>query len=298
MSRRLLIKKTFLHDPLSESDAEIAHQSSDLHNVSVYYLCESFNFNEVLGVAELESIDFVSSLPNEETIVFKPNSTESTRLLVVFNFGIVVFWDFSAQEEGDIIKLLEKAMYGKLAMSAGLYSSYQNKIVATRKKLIQNDIIFLKENSPDEKTFISYALAQDLFLDRIAQEVEGFMTNFKILSRHLVKFGNTDLKPKQVYKIIGNIFLLLNKITYKKGIFDMPDYDFEQYQASYDEAQSYLNISTRVEDFINNTKLILDFYHIIYNDVDEQRGTNRDLALLFLVVMYSAIHFMWNVVLK
>lgn len=293
-----MIKKTFLHDPLSESDAEIAHQSSDLHNVSVYYLCESFNFNEVLGVAELESIDFVSSLPNEETIVFKPNSTESTRLLVVFNFGIVVFWDFSAQEEGDIIKLLEKAMYGKLAMSAGLYSSYQNKIVATRKKLIQNDIIFLKENSPDEKTFISYALAQDLFLDRIAQEVEGFMTNFKILSRHLVKFGNTDLKPKQVYKIIGNIFLLLNKITYKKGIFDMPDYDFEQYQASYDEAQSYLNISTRVEDFINNTKLILDFYHIIYNDVDEQRGTNRDLALLFLVVMYSAIHFMWNVVLK
>ena len=293
-----MIKKTFLHDPLSESDAEIAHQSSDLHNVSVYYLCESFNFNEVLGIAELESIDFVSSLPNDETIVFKPNNTESTRLLVVFNFGIVVFWDFSAQDEGDIIKLLEKAMYGKLAMSTGLYSSYQNKMVATRKKLIQNDIIFQKENSPDEKTFISYALAQHLFLNRIAQQVDGFMTNFKILSRHLVKFGNTDLKPKQVYKIIGNIFLLLNKITYKKGIFDMPDYDFEQYQASYDEAQSYLNISTRVEDFINNTKLILDFYHIIYNDVDEQRGTNRDLALLFLVVMYSAIHFMWNVVLK
>jgi len=159
-------------------------------------------------------------------------------------------------------------------------------------------VIYLQEHNINEKIMISYGLAQDLFLLKISKELDIFLFDFKLISKNLVKQGYSLLTNKQCYIIIGKIFGLMNKITFRKGILDIPKYNFyKDHIAVYNSIRHYHNISTRTDEIINNSKLILDFYHILLSELNEKKDIDRNMLLLFLIILYSVIHFFWNVIL-
>lgn len=144
---------------------------------------------------------------------------------------------------------------------------------------------------------ISYGLAQDLFLQKMSAELNVFLDDFKTISSTIIKKGYSNLPRKQCYIIIGKVFVLMNNITFKKGILDTPRYNFyKEHQADYNSIRHYHNITPRAEEIINNSRLILDFYHILVSESWEDTDLSRNMQLLLLVILFSIVHFYWNVV--
>ena len=170
--------------------------------------------------------------------------------------------------------------------------------IGNEKKCIVNDQILLARNDTSEKIMISYGLAQDIFLLKISNELNLFLTDFKYISNNLVREGYSKLTNKECYMIIGKIFSLMNKITFKKGFLDVPKYSFyKEYINTYNSVRQYHNISTRTDQIMNDSKLILDFYHVLLTEINEKRNIDRNFILLLLIVVYSVIRFAWYVVL-
>lgn len=176
---------------------------------------------------------------------------------------------------------------------------YEFSLSTRENKFIKNKCIYLDSHDSNEKVMISYALAQNLFIKKIHDELNIYLSDFVTLSKNLVKEGYTNLSKKQCYCIIGKIFQIANKITFSKGVLDVPNYDFtKETFSSYQSVQNYYNISARTEDILDITRLIIDFYHIIIAELNEKRMLARNQICLSLVVTYSIIHFVWNVILS
>ena len=91
---------------------------------------------------------------------------------------------------------------------------------------------------------ISYGLAQDLFLEKIGKELNAFLADFKLICESIINKGYVNLSKKKCYMIIGKIFVLMNNITFKKGILDTPRYNFyKDYQNDYNGVRHYHNIT-------------------------------------------------------
>lgn len=143
---------------------------------------------------------------------------------------------------------------------------------------------------------ISYGLAQDLFLDRMSQELDVFLSDFRMISSNIIKKGYSNLPKQKCYMIIGKVFMLMNNITFKKGILDTPRYNFyKEYQTDYNSVRYYHNISPRADEIINNLRLILDYYHILVSNIFEEGDIDRNVKILWLVILCAAVQFFWNV---
>lgn len=165
------------------------------------------------------------------------------------------------------------------------------------KKLIVNSVIYLSAFDLQQRIMISYGLAQDLFLQKMSAELNVFLDDFKTISTTIIKKGYSNLPRKQCYIIIGKVFVLMNNITFKKGILDTPRYNFyKEHQNDYNSIRHYHNITPRAEEIINNSRLILDFYHILVSESWEDTDLSRNMQLLLLVILFSIVHFYWNVV--
>jgi uncharacterized Rmd1/YagE family protein len=160
-------------------------------------------------------------------------------------------------------------------------------------------MIFLGPHDLQQKIMISYGFAQDLFLDKMSKELDIFLSDFRLIASKIIKKGYSNLPKRQCYMIIGKVFVLMNNITFKKGILDTPRYNFyKEFQGDYNLVRHYHNISPRAEEIISNARLILDFYHILVNESEANVGVSRNMQLLFCVILFSIIHFFWNVVVS
>ena len=158
-------------------------------------------------------------------------------------------------------------------------------------------MIFLPSHDIKQKIMISYGLAQDLFLEQMSKELDIFLNDFRLISATIIKKGYSNLPKKECYRIIGKVFILMNNITFKKGILDTPRYNFyKEYQNDYNSVRHYHNITPRADEIITNSRLILDFYHILVSEFEEGGMLGRNMQLLFVVILFSIVHFFWNVI--
>ena len=212
----------------------------------------------------------------------------------------MVFWHCSEEFIAGITSAIkavdsEEIVYKKEAKEI----TYDFIISKRNQTLIKNHLISLEEHKIEEKIVLSYCLAQNHYIDEIQKELNGYLEDFIKLSNNLVKKGYTNLSKKKCYTIIGEIFCIANKITFSKGVLDVPNYDFsDDVFQKYETARSYYNISARTEDVISVTSLIIDFYHIMIAELNERGSITRDKICLVLVIGYSLVHFLCHVILN
>lgn len=81
---------------------------------------------------------------------------------------------------------------------------------------------------------ISYALAQDVFLERMRYSLEFALKHSRDLAEHISYEANLKLDAKQVVKNLGKLFLMRDSFALSRGILDYPSYShFKSFLNSY-----------------------------------------------------------------
>ncbi|EER31331.1 conserved hypothetical protein [Candida tropicalis MYA-3404] len=214
--------------------------------------------------------------------------------MFVFDFGVVVFWNFSEIHEKNILadlafsdeSLLINPIDEQDIETEEFHYEYDRQLLRPR---IYNDMITLRSADHLIKLTMSYAIAQSTKLELFESRMVNVLHSISKLPKKLALTGSLGLKQHQVMKKSGKLFKLRVDVNLSGSILDTPGFFWSSEPALhplYNAVREYLEIDQRVQVLNNRCKVFLEFIDIIHDSLNE-KNTNRITWMIIVIIFLS-----------
>lgn len=206
------------------------------------------------------------------------------RELFFFDYGCVVFWDYSADAEQAIIKSLAEFSVPSFAKF-----SFEAFSVTLRrpgsKTLIENDNIILGGNRILDKLTLSFAISQSVKLSYFEDVLEKTGQESKKIPHELAARGKISLSRKQIAKKLGKLFLVRNSINLHTEMLDTPDFFWEhpQHENLYKLITKNLDVPQRVEVLNRRLDMVRDLFAMLEEQMNHQHSSFLEWIIIILI---------------
>lgn len=214
--------------------------------------------------------------------------------MFIFDFGVVVFWNFSEIHEKNILadlafsdeSLLINPIDEQDIETEEFHYEYDRQLLRPR---IYNDMITLRSADHLIKLTMSYAIAQLTKLELFESRMVNVLHLISRLPKKLALTGSLGLKKHQLMKKSGKLFKLRVDVNLSGSILDTPGFFWSSEPALhplYNAVREYLEIDQRVQVLNNRCKVFLEFVDII-NDSLNEKNTNRITWMIIVIIFLS-----------
>lgn len=206
------------------------------------------------------------------------------RELFFFDYGCVVFWDYSADAEQVIIKTLREFSGPSFA-----HFSCEGFSVTLRrpgtKTVIENENIILGGNRILDKLTLSFAISQSVKLSHFEDVLEETGHETKKIPHELARRGKISLSRKQIAKKLGQLFLVRNSINLHTEMLDTPDFFWEhpQHENLYKLITKNLDVPQRVEVLNRRLDMIRDLFSMLEEQMNHQHSSLLEWIIIILI---------------
>ena len=177
----------------------------------------------------------------------------ATQDIFYFDYGCVVFWGLTEQEEKAALTELATFVDEPVTEEERENSYDKMEFIIDRKanpqKPIRFDLIKMKSLQMEEKLALSYAMAQSSKLFVFESRVLRSLESTRYLPRELATRGTISCSKKELNTLIGKLFVEQTEVNLFSSILDTPDFlwDDDEYLPPYQYTRSYLEVDDRVE---------------------------------------------------
>ncbi|EDO15847.1 hypothetical protein Kpol_507p9 [Vanderwaltozyma polyspora DSM 70294] len=219
--------------------------------------------------------------------------------IFIFHYGVIVFWNFTEQQEKNILGDIAFSEYKNLVIRAldeqdieteQFHFEYDKENERPR---IFNDIITLRSGDHIIELTLSHAIAQSSKLSRFESRVTPILSSITKLPRRLALYGTLGLKREQLLKRSGKLFKLRVDVNLSSSVLDTPEF-FWSFEPSlhplYVAMREYLEIDQRVQVLNDRCKVFLEFFDICVDSVAERnmaRVTWWFIMMIIVSVLFS-----------
>ncbi|AAS53636.2 AFR265Cp [Eremothecium gossypii ATCC 10895] len=253
-------------------------------------------FAEELSEIGLHPIQDSSSEQHEREKVL---DAQQHAEIFIFNYGVIVFWNFTELEEKNILG--DIAFSGMKNMVTRPLDEQDIEIeqfhfeydMDTERPRIFNDIITLRSGDHIIKLTLSHAIAQSTKLSRFEKRITPILGTVSKLPKRLALYGTLGLKREQLLKKSGKLFKLRVDVNLSSSVLDTPEF-FWSFEPSlhplYTAMREYLEIDPRVQVLNDRCKVFLEFFDICVNSIAEKdmaRITWWLVIVIFISVLVS-----------
>ncbi|CAH6723761.1 sporulation protein Rmd8p [[Candida] jaroonii] len=229
--------------------------------------------------------------------------------MFIFDYGIVVFWNFSETHEKNILADLSFVFYEEDVPiminpideqdieTEEFHFDYDETIHRPR---IYNDMITLRSADHLIKLTMSHAIAQSTKLGLFESRMINILTSISRLPKKLALTGELGLRRDQLLKKSGKLFKLRSDVNLSGSILDTPNFfwDFEPaLHPLYSAVRDYLDIDQRVQVINDRCKVFLEFSDIV-NDSINEKNTSRITFMFILIIFLSLSVSLFEFVLE
>lgn len=220
--------------------------------------------------------------------------------LFIFSYGVVVFWNFTEQQEKAV--LADLTFGGHAGKSIVLRPISDNDIETeemhftyspnTMKPRIYNDMITLRSGDHMIKLAMSHALAQSTKLSRFEARMDGNMHDVKHVPRTLALSGKLGMKREDVLKISGELFRLRVDVNLSSNVLDTPEFFWESEPSLnplYTAIREYLEIDQRVLVLNERCKVFLELTDIIADSIAESNMSRITWIIIILIALSLSV---------
>lgn len=242
----------------------------------------------------------------EPTPVRKTPDLSKHAELFIFTYGVVVFWNFTEQQEKEILADLNFARVevpeGSIPQSLivrpiseqdieteELHFTYSPNTVKPR---IYNDMVTLRSGDHMIKLAMSHAIAQSTKLSRFEARMDLTMHDVRHVPKMLALTGRLGFKREEVLKISGKLFKLRVDVNLSSNVLDTPDFFWEDEPSLnplYTAVREYLEIEQRILVLNERCKVFLDLTEIIADTIAEYNMSRITWIIIILIAMSVAV---------
>jgi len=292
-------------------------QSDDKENLKHYkrILCipigYEFNYINILVNLKKKSSQYES--PNIEQMknvtIMRVTKTNSEKYIILFDYGVVVFWSFSEEEEKELIQIIAKnckyLINGKEYNSRDVLPQHEENTFYYRKgetfNISQRNKITVESNSKSEILSIVYGLAQHTILSHYESDVAVTIEETKSIPIEMRDKGRISLSKKEISRNIGLIFMRRSAVNLNSDILDTPDIFWEQKNESesfYSTTRKFLEIDKRVSVLDKRMKILKELYDVMNNEIKTQGKFRLEWIVVYLIVIEIFVSLFWKMLIK
>ncbi|CAO3623987.1 unnamed protein product [Cunninghamella blakesleeana] len=208
--------------------------------------------------------------------------------MFLFDYGVVVFWGMTLNEEQRILKDLEPFEEEKLDaddVETEEFNYYYNENYQPR---IYNDIITLRHPSNYlVKLTIAHAIAQSVKMTLFERLIEDTINETKYIPQVMAENGNIHMSRTAITKKIGELFIMRINVNLVSNILDTPEIFWSEpaLEPLYSAIRSYLEISQRVELLNQRVEVISDLLEMLKDHLNSSHGEHLEWIVIWLIGM-------------
>ncbi|KAK9372496.1 uncharacterized protein V1513DRAFT_452136 [Lipomyces chichibuensis] len=211
--------------------------------------------------------------------------------IFVFEYGVVVLWGFTVQEEQRFLREIPRFELEKLAPQDVQIEEFNYYITKSYQPRIYNDFIALRDASNYmTKLSISHAIAQSVKISLFEELVDHTIKTTQDIPIGIARTGKVQMSRKKIMMQIGDLFILRININLHGSIIDSPElmWSEPQLEPLYQATKSYLEINQRVSVLNQRLEVISDLLQML----KEQLGHTHEEYLEFVVIILIAAEIM------
>jgi uncharacterized Rmd1/YagE family protein len=218
----------------------------------------------------------------------------------VFDYGCVAFFNFSPQEERELLAMLRPYEEDTLSQRERESGCENMEYAYGAHSHVSNDTVTLSGDASLEKLSVAFAMAQcvklNVFEERIDQEIE----NSKELPEALAATGSIGLTRQQMAKKIGKLFIERNNVNLHADILDDPEFFWEQdrYKHVYEKLFKYLELGKRVGLLNKRLGIMKELFDMIADQLEVAHGEKLEYIIIYLIVVEVVVMVGWQILIK
>ena len=140
-------------------------------------------------------------------------SNTGAQEVFIFDFGSVVFWNFSRGEETNLLKTIRMFVTKGLVGANEFKSGQDDMAFVTSPEIdviqIANDVITLPEDTQvKQRLSVSFAISQSSVLAIFEARIERKVNEYKYIPETLASSGKVNLSERQLGIMIGEVFVI------------------------------------------------------------------------------------------
>jgi uncharacterized Rmd1/YagE family protein len=184
----------------------------------------------------------------------------------LFEYGTVVIWGMTLQEEKKFLKEIAKFEIDKLGkddIETEEFNFYYTREYQAR---IYNDFISLRDKKNYMiKLAISHGLSQSVKTSLFEAQVDNTIDETKDIPAEIASSGKINLNKKQINMQIGELFILRISIHLQGSVLDAPELMWAEPQLDpvYQAVRSYLEMDQRVSLLTERLNVIGDLLAVL-----------------------------------
>ncbi|CDO57655.1 similar to Saccharomyces cerevisiae YDL001W RMD1 Cytoplasmic protein required for sporulation [Geotrichum candidum] len=204
--------------------------------------------------------------------------------IFLFEYGVVVYWGFTEEEEKRFLKELARFENEKLADEDVEVEEFNYYITKSYQPRIYNDFITLRDGSNYMvKLSISHALAQSVKISLFEELVDNTIEDTQDLPEEVALTGKISMNRKNIMKSIGELFILRINVNLHGSVLDSPELMWSEphLEPIYQATRGYLEINQRVSLLNQRLEVISDLLQML----KEQLSHANEEYLEFIVIV-------------
>ncbi len=210
------------------------------------------------------SITHADSDPQAETPDF--DTQVHTPEVFLFEYGTVVIWGMTLQEEKRFLKEIAKFEVDKLGKDEVETEEFNFYYTREYQARIYNDFISLRDKKNYMiKLAISHGLSQSVKTSLFEDLVDNTIDDTKDIPAQIASSGKINLNKKQINMQIGELFILRISIHLQGSVLDAPELMWAEPQLDpvYQAVRSYLEMDQRVSLLTERLNVIGDLLSVL-----------------------------------
>ncbi|KAF1961895.1 sporulation protein-like protein RMD1, partial [Byssothecium circinans] len=214
----------------------------------------------------------------------------------LFEYGTVVIWGMTLQEEKRFLKELAKFETDKLGKDEIETEEFNFYYTREYQARIYNDFISLREKKNYMiKLAISHGLSQSVKTSLFEDLVDNTIDDTKDIPAQIASSGKINLNKKQINMQIGELFILRISIHLQGSVLDAPELMWAEPQLDpvYQAVRSYLEMDQRVGLLTERLNVIGDLLAVLKDQLTVTHGELLEwivIILIFAEVVVAAIN--------
>lgn len=244
--------------------------------------------------ARRPSITHADSDPQMDTPDF--DTQVHTPEVFLFEYGTVVIWGMTLQEEKRFLKEIAKFETDKLGKDEVETEEFNFYYTREYQARIYNDFISLRDKKNYMiKLAISHGLSQSVKTSLFEDLVDNTIDDTKDIPAQIASSGKINLNKKQINMQIGELFILRISIHLQGSVLDAPELMWAEPQLDpvYQAVRSYLEMDQRVSLLTERLNVIGDLLAVLKDQLTVTHGELLEwivIILIFAEVVVAAIN--------
>lgn len=206
--------------------------------------------------------------------------------LFIMDYGTIVIWGMSLQEEKRFLRELRRFEVERLA-SEDIESEDLHWYLADYSR-IYNDVITLRRGSSYmTKLSLSHALAQSTKISFFEGIIDNTIESTKDIPQSIAESGKIGMPPAEIMKQIGHLFILRMNIHLVGSIVDSPEIFWRQpdLEPLYSAARSYLEIPQRIDLLNTRVEVLQDMLQLLKDQVTSSHSEYLEIVVILLIML-------------